>query len=70
MVLVNNGPAILYDIWQSAVNADLEVVNQALITNLFGPLETISSVYSSNEEKQIWTYCKCVKWSRLTSLYD
>jgi NAD(P)-dependent dehydrogenase (short-subunit alcohol dehydrogenase family) len=35
-VLVNNA-AILYDIWQNAVNADLNVVNQALITNLFGP---------------------------------
>jgi NAD(P)-dependent dehydrogenase (short-subunit alcohol dehydrogenase family) len=35
-VLVNNA-AILYDTWQSAVNADLEIVNQALTTNLFGP---------------------------------
>ena len=35
-VLVNNA-AILYDTWQCAVNADLEVVNQALTTNLFGP---------------------------------
>jgi NAD(P)-dependent dehydrogenase (short-subunit alcohol dehydrogenase family) len=35
-VLVNNA-AILYDTWQSAVDADLDVVNQALITNLFGP---------------------------------
>ena len=35
-VLVNNA-AILYDTWQNAVNADLEVVNDALRTNLFGP---------------------------------
>ena len=35
-VLVNNA-AILYDTWQNAVNADLEVVNAALRTNLFGP---------------------------------
>jgi NAD(P)-dependent dehydrogenase (short-subunit alcohol dehydrogenase family) len=35
-VLVNNA-AILYDTWQSAVNADLDVVNQALTTNLYGP---------------------------------
>jgi NAD(P)-dependent dehydrogenase (short-subunit alcohol dehydrogenase family) len=35
-VLVNNA-AILYDTWQKAVNADLEVVNDALNTNLFGP---------------------------------
>jgi NAD(P)-dependent dehydrogenase (short-subunit alcohol dehydrogenase family) len=35
-VLVNNA-AILYDTWQEAVNADLEVVNDALRTNLFGP---------------------------------
>ena len=35
-ILVNNA-AILYDTWQKAVDADLEVVNQALITNLFGP---------------------------------
>jgi NAD(P)-dependent dehydrogenase (short-subunit alcohol dehydrogenase family) len=35
-VLVNNA-AILYDTWQSAVNADLDVVTQALTTNLFGP---------------------------------
>jgi NAD(P)-dependent dehydrogenase (short-subunit alcohol dehydrogenase family) len=37
-VLVNNA-AILYDTWQSAVNADLDIVNQALTTNLFGPLK-------------------------------
>jgi NAD(P)-dependent dehydrogenase (short-subunit alcohol dehydrogenase family) len=35
-ILVNNA-AILYDTWQKAVDADLEVVNQALTTNLFGP---------------------------------
>jgi NAD(P)-dependent dehydrogenase (short-subunit alcohol dehydrogenase family) len=35
-ILVNNA-AILYDTWQKAVDADLEVVNQALLTNLFGP---------------------------------
>jgi NAD(P)-dependent dehydrogenase (short-subunit alcohol dehydrogenase family) len=35
-VLINNA-AILYDTWQSAVNADLEVVNQASRTNLLGP---------------------------------
>jgi NAD(P)-dependent dehydrogenase (short-subunit alcohol dehydrogenase family) len=35
-VLVNNA-AILYDTWQSTINADLDVVNQALTTNLFGP---------------------------------
>jgi NAD(P)-dependent dehydrogenase (short-subunit alcohol dehydrogenase family) len=35
-VRVNNA-AILYDTWQSAVNAELEIVNQALASNLFGP---------------------------------
>jgi NAD(P)-dependent dehydrogenase (short-subunit alcohol dehydrogenase family) len=35
-VLVNNA-AIAYDTWQNAVDADLKVVNQAIITNLFGP---------------------------------
>jgi NAD(P)-dependent dehydrogenase (short-subunit alcohol dehydrogenase family) len=35
-ILFNNA-AILYGTWQNAVNADLDVVNQALITNLFGP---------------------------------
>lgn len=35
-VLVNNA-AILYDTWQNAVDADLNIVNQALTTNLFGP---------------------------------
>jgi NAD(P)-dependent dehydrogenase (short-subunit alcohol dehydrogenase family) len=35
-VLVNNA-AIHYDTWQKAINADLEVVNDALRTNLFGP---------------------------------
>jgi NAD(P)-dependent dehydrogenase (short-subunit alcohol dehydrogenase family) len=35
-VLVNNA-AILYDTWQHATNADIEVVNKAIITNLFGP---------------------------------
>jgi NAD(P)-dependent dehydrogenase (short-subunit alcohol dehydrogenase family) len=34
-VLVNNA-AILYDTWQNAVDADLDVINRALITNLFG----------------------------------
>jgi NAD(P)-dependent dehydrogenase (short-subunit alcohol dehydrogenase family) len=35
-VLVNNA-AILYDTWQSAVDANLDVVNQALTINLYGP---------------------------------
>jgi NAD(P)-dependent dehydrogenase (short-subunit alcohol dehydrogenase family) len=35
-VLVNNA-AILYDTWQSAIEADLDTVNQAIRTNLFGP---------------------------------
>ena len=35
-VLVNNA-AILYDTWQKAVDADLEVVNKVLTTNLFVP---------------------------------
>ncbi|MGN6629549.1 MAG: SDR family NAD(P)-dependent oxidoreductase, partial [Candidatus Nitrosocosmicus sp.] len=35
-VLVNNA-AILYDSWQSATVADLDVVSKALSTNLFGP---------------------------------
>jgi NAD(P)-dependent dehydrogenase (short-subunit alcohol dehydrogenase family) len=35
-VLVNNA-AILYDTWQKAIDADLEVVKDALKTNLFGP---------------------------------
>ena len=35
-VLINNA-AILYDAWQTTVDADLGVVNQAIITNLFGP---------------------------------
>jgi NAD(P)-dependent dehydrogenase (short-subunit alcohol dehydrogenase family) len=35
-VLVNNA-AILYDTWQSTINADLDVVNEALMTNLYGP---------------------------------
>jgi NAD(P)-dependent dehydrogenase (short-subunit alcohol dehydrogenase family) len=35
-ILVNNA-AILYDTWQKAIDADLEIVNQALATNLFGP---------------------------------
>lgn len=35
-VLVNNA-AILYDMWQNAVDADVDVVNQVLRTNVFGP---------------------------------
>ena len=35
-ILVNNA-AILYDSWQEATDADLQVVNRALETNLFGP---------------------------------
>ena len=35
-VLVNNA-AILYDTWQRAIDADFEIVNQALLTNLLGP---------------------------------
>jgi NAD(P)-dependent dehydrogenase (short-subunit alcohol dehydrogenase family) len=46
-VLVNNA-AILYDTW---IDADLEVVNQALITNLFGPWR-LSQVCIP--------HCKCV----------
>ena len=35
-VLVNNA-AILYDSWQDAIDADFQVVNRDLETNLFGP---------------------------------
>jgi NAD(P)-dependent dehydrogenase (short-subunit alcohol dehydrogenase family) len=35
-VLINNA-AILYDSFQTTVGADLEIVNQAFATNLFGP---------------------------------
>ena len=35
-ILINNA-AILYDTWQKAIDADLDVVNDALRTNLFGP---------------------------------
>jgi len=35
-VLVNNA-AIIYDSWQEAIDADFQVVNRALETNLFGP---------------------------------
>ena len=35
-ILVNNA-AILYDTWQRAIDADFEIVNQALATNLLGP---------------------------------
>lgn len=37
--LVNNA-AIDYDAWQSAENADLQVVHEAMETNLFGPWRT------------------------------
>lgn len=35
-VLVNNA-AILYDSYQSTISADLDIVSQALKTNLYGP---------------------------------
>ena len=35
-ILVNNA-AIHYDNWQKAVTADLNVVQEALVTNLYGP---------------------------------
>ena len=35
-VLVNNA-AILYDTCQRAIDTDLEVVNQAMVTNVYGP---------------------------------
>ena len=35
-VLVNNA-AVLYDTWQYAIDTNLEVVNQALVTNVYGP---------------------------------
>ena len=52
-ILVNNA-AILYDTWQKAVDADLEIVNQAFTT------EIISAMYTYNEDKQVWPHCKCV----------
>jgi NAD(P)-dependent dehydrogenase (short-subunit alcohol dehydrogenase family) len=35
-VLINNA-AIHYNTWQRAIDTDLEVVNQAMVTNVFGP---------------------------------
>ena len=34
---LSDNAAILYDTWQSAIDADLDAVNQAIRTNLFGP---------------------------------
>jgi NAD(P)-dependent dehydrogenase (short-subunit alcohol dehydrogenase family) len=39
-VLVNNA-AVLYDTWQRAVTADLDVVREAAETNLYGPWRTV-----------------------------
>jgi len=41
-VLVNNA-AILYDTWESGVDADLDMVHEALETNLFGAWRTIQA---------------------------
>jgi NAD(P)-dependent dehydrogenase (short-subunit alcohol dehydrogenase family) len=35
-ILVNNA-ATLYDTWQNTINADLDLVNEALTINLYGP---------------------------------
>ncbi len=35
-ILVNNA-AILYDTWQYTIDADLDIVNQAMATNVYGP---------------------------------
>ena len=35
-VLVNNA-AILYDPWQSAIDVDLDLIEQAMVTNVYGP---------------------------------
>lgn len=35
-VLINNA-AIHYDAWQNAINADLNIVNEAMVTNVYGP---------------------------------
>jgi NAD(P)-dependent dehydrogenase (short-subunit alcohol dehydrogenase family) len=44
-VLVNNA-AILYDTWQRGVDADLELVHQALETNLLGAWRTTQACLS------------------------
>jgi NAD(P)-dependent dehydrogenase (short-subunit alcohol dehydrogenase family) len=44
-VLVNNA-AILYDTWQRGVEADLDVVHEALETNLFGAWRTTQACLS------------------------
>ncbi|WED23432.1 SDR family oxidoreductase [Vibrio sp. JC009] len=41
-VLVNNA-AIHYDTWQKAINADLEVVQEALDTNVYGPWRMVQT---------------------------
>jgi NAD(P)-dependent dehydrogenase (short-subunit alcohol dehydrogenase family) len=67
-ILINNA-AILYDTWQKAVDADLDVVNQAFTTNLFGAWRLSQVCITYNEEKQIRSHCKCVQWSRLSTLH-
>jgi len=42
-VLVNNA-AILYDTWQQATTADLDVVRAAMETNLYGPWRTLHTL--------------------------
>jgi len=41
-VLVNNA-AIHYDIWQSAINADLNIVQEAVETNVYGPWRLVQA---------------------------
>jgi NAD(P)-dependent dehydrogenase (short-subunit alcohol dehydrogenase family) len=42
-VLVNNA-AVLYDTWQRAASADLQVVREALETNLFGAWQAVQAL--------------------------
>ncbi|MGH9977672.1 MAG: SDR family NAD(P)-dependent oxidoreductase [Nitrososphaeraceae archaeon] len=65
-VLVNNA-AILYDTWQRTIDTDLEVVNQAIVTNVYGPWRLCQAFYSYHEKKWIWTHSKYIQpWGFIT----
>ena len=67
-ILINNA-AILYDTDQSTINADLEQVSKALDNKSIWPLANVPSIHSIDGKEWIWSYCKCIKWSRFIALY-
>ena len=63
-VLINNA-AIHYDTWQNVVNADLNTVQEAMDTNVYGSMADDTSLLAFATKQPTSSNCKRQQWGRV-----